>query len=154
MAKNKKYTLTSDFDYNYTLIVIKSVLEDFRLAYFLNNKFNLQLKKEEFSLNYKNGEFSVFSFENINNNQYWSLISNKQVVDKEVKGDDNYNLFEEISNTFTLINEEKKADYFLKIENNNTKPTTLIKNINSIHKVITSYEIDPNDLKSKDLLIF
>jgi hypothetical protein len=154
MAK-KKYILTTEFDYDYTLIVIKSVLEDYRLAYFLNKTFNLLLKKEDFKLNFdhKKGDFSVFGFDDLSTNSYWSLIANKQVINKEVKTD-NYNLFDEISNTFVLLPEEKKADYFLKIENNTQEITTIIKKINTIYRVITSYEINPNDLKSKDLLIF
>jgi hypothetical protein len=154
MAK-KKYILTTEFDHDYTLIVIKSVLEDYRLAYFLNKAFNLHLKKEDFKLNFdhKKGDFSVFGFDDLSTNSYWSLIANKQVINKEVKTD-NYNLFDEISNTFILLPEEKKADYFLKIENNTQEITTIIKKVNTIHRVITSYEINPNDLKSKDLLIF
>ena len=154
MAK-KKYILTTEFDHDYTLIVIKSVLEDYRLAYFLNDVFNLQFKKESFELSFhhKKGEFSVFGYEDTTNNSYWSLIANKQVIENEVKSD-NYNLFDEISNTFVLLPEEKKADYFLKIENNTQEITTIIKKINAMHRVITSYEINPNDLKSKDLLIF
>ncbi len=154
MAK-KKYILTTEINHDYTLIVIKSVLEDYRLAYFLNSTFNLFLIKENFELKFHNkkGEFSVFGYENFSDNSYWSLIANKQIVDKEVKSD-NYNMFDEISNTYILIPEEKKVDYFLKIENNNITTTNLIKKINSLHRVITSYEINPNDLKSKDLLIF
>jgi len=154
MAK-KKYILTTEINHDYKLIVIKSVLEDYRLAYFINKTFNLFLKKENFELTFHNkkGEFSVFGFDDLSTNSYWSLIANKQVIDKEVKSD-NYNLFDEISNTFILIPEEKTVDYFFKIENNNKQITTLIKRINSIHKVITSYEINPNNLKSKDLLIF
>jgi len=150
----KKYTLLTEFNHDYTLIVIKTVLEDFRLAYFLNLNFGLQLKKEDFTLKVhkKEGEFTVFGYEDLNTAKYWSLIANKQIVDKKENG--HFNLFEEISNTYTLIKEEKKADFFLKIENNNITTTTLIKKINSFYKVITSYEINPNDLKSKDLLIF
>lgn len=151
MAK-KRYTLQTEIKHDYTLIVIKTVLEDYRLAYFLNQTFDIFLKKEDFQLKFNNGEFSIFGFEE-ENNKYWSLIANKQVIEKEVISD-SYNLFNEISNTFILIPEEKKTDYFLKIENNNIKLTTIIKKLNTIHRIITSYIIDPNDLKSKDLLIF
>ncbi|HIP26431.1 MAG TPA: IPExxxVDY family protein [Flavobacteriaceae bacterium] len=151
----KKHPFVIEIDHDYSLIVIKSVLEDFRLAYFLNQVFDIALKKDDFHLDFHNkkGEFAVFSYENINTSEYWSLIANKQVVDKEENGNE-YNMFAEISNTYILIPEEKKADYFLKIENNTHNITTIIKKINSIHRVITSYEINPNDLKSKDLLIF
>ena len=103
--------------------------------------------------NKKQGVFSVFDFDDATTSEYWSLIANKQIIDKEVKSD-NYNLFDEVSNTYILIPEEKTVDFFLKIENNTKQITTLIKKINTIHRVIMSYEINPNNLKSKDLLIF
>ena len=154
MTKKKKHTLKLEFEHDYTLIVIRSVLQDFRMAYYLNLVFNLQLKKENFTVTSpkKGGNFTVFGFENLSNDQYWSLIANKQIIQLETG--DSFNFFHEISNTFTFLKEEKKADYFLKIENNNIATTTLIKRINSIHKVITSYVIDPNELKSKNTLIF
>lgn len=154
MAK-KKHILTTENDHNYILIAIKTSLEDFRLVYFLNKTFDITINKYNFSLDFskKEGAFSVFGYEDLNTNEYWSLIANKQIVDKEEQ-QDNYNLFNEISNTFILIPEEKKADYFLKIESNNVPVTTIIKKINTIHKVITSYEINLKNLKSKDLLIF
>lgn len=150
----KKYTLIQ-IDYDYSLIVIKTTLEDFRLAYLLNQTFSLNIKKYNFSLDFsnKNGVFSVFGFEDLNTNEYWSLIANKQVVNKK-ETSNNYNMFEEISNTFILIPEERQADFFLKIENNSLPTTTIIKKLNTIHSIITSYEINPNNLKSKDLLIF
>ncbi|HIE45830.1 MAG TPA: IPExxxVDY family protein, partial [Flavobacteriaceae bacterium] len=111
--------------------------------------------KNDFNLDFHNkkGEFAVFSYENTNTGEYWSLIANKQIVDTSENSEE-YNMFAEISNTYILIPEEKKVDYFLKIENNTHNITTIIKKINAIHRVITSYEINPNDLKSKDLLIF
>lgn len=154
MAK-KKYTLVTEFDYDYTLIVIKTTLEDFRLAYFLNKFFNIRLTKKKVSLDFKNkrGSFAVFDFENLITNEYWALIANKQVVEKQVT-ESGYNMFEEISNTFILIPEEKTADYLLKIENLDIPVTNLLQKINKITRVITSYEVNPNNLKSKDLLIF
>lgn len=153
VLKKKKHKLHIDYDYDYTLIVIKSALKDFRLAYHLNQEFNLQLKKERFTLNIqdKDGKFSVFSYDDPCRDQYWALITNKQTIQKK---EDSNSLFDEMSNTFTLISEEKNADYFLKIENNTIPNTILIQRINAIHKVITSYEIDPNNFKSKNCLIF
>jgi len=151
----KKHILEAAFDHDYQLIVIKTVLENFRLAYFLNKALQIQLKKYRFLLQFqhKKGAFDVFGYENEMNSAYWALIANKQIIEKETT-DDAFSLFEQISNTFILIQEEKTVDYFLKIENNNTPITEIIQTLNSIHKVITAYEIDPNTLKSKDLLIF
>ena len=153
----KKYVLKTKIKHNYFLIAIKTVLEDYRLAYYLNEKFDLQFKKEDYSLNFpsKEGSFTVFGFENPVTSSYWSLIANKQVVEKKVNAS-MVSLFDEISNTYVLITEKKKIDYFIKIETN-YKPEekiSFIKKINAIHRVITSYEIDPNTLKSKEFLIF
>lgn len=154
MAK-KKHILTTVLKHDYILIAIKTVLEDYRLVYFLNKTFSLFLKRADFSLqfNKKQGVFSVFDFEDATTSTYWSVIANKQIIAQEVKTDNN-NLFDEISSTYILIPEEKTVDFFLKIENNTKQITNLIKEINAIHRVITSYEINPNNLKSKDLLIF
>jgi len=153
----KKHFLKTDFEHDYFLIGIKSVLEDYRLAYYLNNTFNLHLKKENFSLNFssKDGEFPVFGFEDLLTNEYWSLIVNKQIIEKKVHAG-TFSLFDKISNTYILIPEEKTVDYFIKIETDFSKKDKeiLIKKINTIHRVITSYEINPNNLKSKDILIF
>ena len=156
LARKKTHILKEEFDHNYTLVVIRSILPEYRLAYYLNLAFSLQLKKEKFTLTTKakKGNFSVFGFENFANNQYWALIANKQII-QEKRENDYSSLFIEISNTFTFLQEEKKADYLLKIENNNNITTAaLIKKISSIHKVITSYAIDPNKLKAKNSLIF
>jgi len=153
----KKHTLKAEIDHDYFLIAIKSVLEDYRLAYYLNKKFNLQFKKEDFSLNFNHraGNFSVFGFKSPITNSYWSLILNQQTVEQKVS-EQTVSLFEEITNTYILIPEEKKVDYFLKIEHQYSpeEKEDFIKSINTIHRVITSYEVNPNDLKSKDLLIF
>ncbi|MEE9349304.1 MAG: IPExxxVDY family protein [Flavobacteriaceae bacterium] len=153
----KKHSLKIEIEHDYFLIAIKSVLEDYRLAYFLNKEFDLGFKKENFSLNFKKkeGDFTVFGYDHLTSNCYWSLILNKQVIEKKVNPNI-FSLFEEISNTYILIPEEKKTDYFLKIEQSFSKSEKInfIKKINSIHRVITSYEINPNELKSKDFLIF
>lgn len=154
MAKKKIHIYKPEYNHDYTLIVIKSILPDYRLAYLLNDALNLQLKKEDFTLNVynKEGNFSIFCFDAKDSNQHWALIANKQIVQKK-ENTDYLSLFDEVSNMFIFMPEEKKADYFLKIENNNTA-IPLIKRINAIHKVITSYEINPKDLKLRDSLIF
>ncbi len=153
----KKHFLKTDFEHDYFLVGIKSVLEDYRLAYYLNCTFDLQLKKEDFSLNFssKDGEFPIFGFEDSLTNKYWSLIVNKQIIEEKVP-EDVFSLFEEIANTYILIPEEKTVDYFIKIESNISKKDkeNVLKKISTIHRVIASYEINPNNLKSKDILIF
>ncbi len=70
-----------DFDeIDYQLIAIHTTLEDYRLAYFINQQLNLQLKKTNCSIPIANktGEtqFSRFLFEDFKNDVVWNLIEN------------------------------------------------------------------------------
>jgi len=153
----KKHSLDFTLEHDYSLIAIFSALEDYRIAYCLNKLLNLQLRRDNFDINFskKDGDFSVFSFEDIDSFNYWALLSNKQIINQETS-EESFNLFQEISNTYILIPEKKKVDYFIKIEGDYQADEIqkIIKKINAIHQVISSYEIDPKTLKSKDFLIF
>ena len=153
-----------DFDdIDYYLIAIHTSLEDYRLAYFINQQLpiNLSKSKEEVQINIKEGEtnFSRFYYYDIENAVSWNLIQNKnEVLQKKV--DTVQNLFSnvsmEISTKVYLLPEFKKADYFLKIENteetmNAVKIKTLLNKIDSISTV---YSVDTNKIKSKNNLIF
>ena len=69
--------------------------------------------------------------------------------------ENNY-LFKEDYQTAILIQEKKQIDYFLKIDSDfdTQELNEVIKKVNSIKNVITSYNINPQTLKSKDFLIF
>jgi hypothetical protein len=68
----------------------------------------------------------------------------------------NNNLFGEETKVYHLINEKKMVDYFIKINgdlSHDELQNIIIKLKNTV-KIITSYEVNPNDLLSKDYLIF
>lgn len=144
-------------DNNYTLIGIHSTLEEYKLAYLLNQKMNTKFAKANFSLDFENknnnASFSIFEFINPKFSQSWFLISNQFTNRLEgiSKG-----LFETNEITTYLIPEKKKVDFFLKLEGdfNYDYIAKKVEEINGINQVITSYKIDPNTLKSKDFLIF
>ncbi|MBC5840324.1 MAG: IPExxxVDY family protein [Flavobacteriaceae bacterium] len=153
-----------DFDdIDYYLIAIHTSLEDYRLAYFINQQLpiNLSKSKEEVQINIKEGEtnFSRFYYYDTENAVSWNLIQNKnEVLQKKI--DTTQNLFSnvcmEISTKVYLLPEFKKADYFLKIENteetmNALKIKTLL---NKIESISTVYSVDTNKIKSKNNLIF
>ncbi|MBU0941697.1 MAG: IPExxxVDY family protein [Bacteroidetes bacterium] len=153
-----------DFDdIDYYLIAIHTSLEDYRLAYFINQQLpiNLSKSKEEVQINIKEGEtnFSRFYYYDAENAVSWNLIQNKnEVLQKKI--DTTQNLFSnvcmEISTKVYLLPEFKKADYFLKIENteetmNALKIKTLL---NKIESISTVYSVDTNKIKSKNNLIF
>jgi hypothetical protein len=158
-----KLQLDDLYDYDYDLIAIHSLLEDYRLAYFLNQSLPILLSKSKDSIEIttKDGEafFSKFIFEDKANHIQWSLIQNKNEIVTSGSGNDQdlfLNTNFEIETSVFLIPEYKKVDYFLKIENNHDtfNIDEIIKKINTIERISTVYSIDPDKIKSKNNLIF
>jgi ribosomal protein L28 len=148
---------------DYDLIAIHSSLEDYRLAYFLNQKLSTLLgkSKDEIGVTVKEGEttFSKFTFDDEHNDIFWSLVPNKNEI-TITKTSTGQNLFldttVEISTKVYLLPELKKVDYFLKIENNkNTLDLSeMVRSIKSINRISTVYAVVPEKIKSKNNLIF
>ncbi|MFV8321694.1 IPExxxVDY family protein [Flavobacterium sp. LB3P21] len=148
---------------DYYLIAIHTSLEDYRLAYFINQKLpiNLSKSKNEIQINIKEGEtnFSRFYYNDAEKEVSWNLIQNKNEVIQYKKGS-TQNLFSnvtmEVSTKVFLLPEFKKVDYFLKIENNeDTMNVSKIQiQLNTIDNVSTVYTVDINQIKSKNNLIF
>ena len=153
-----------DFDeIDYNLIAIHTSLEDFRLAYFINQKLpiNLSKSKDEVQINIKEGEtnFSRFYYYDLEKAISWNLIQNKNEVSQQKK-DTVYNLFSNVTMEITtrvfLLPEFKKADFFLKIENNEdiTDVSKIRIILNTIDSISAVYTVDTNQIKSKNNLIF
>ena len=153
-----------DFDeIDYNLIAIHTSLEDYRLAYFLNQKLGLNLSKspDEIQKSVREGETNLARFSYIveESDNRWNLIQNKNEV-AHSKNIESQNLFfnvkMEMATKVFLLPEFKKVDYFLKIENNDgisSISETLIL-INSIESISTVYIVDAKKIKSKNNLIF
>ena len=148
---------------DYYLIAIHTSLEDYRLAFFINQKLPINLSKSEneIQINIKEGEtnFSRFYYNDIESTITWNLIQNKNEVVQYKKGN-TQNLFSdvtmEVATKVFLLPEFKKVDYFLKIENNDDamdifKIQLLL---NTIDSISTVYIVDTNQIKSKNNLIF
>ncbi len=148
---------------DYYLIAIHTSLEDYRIAYFINQKLpiNLGKSKDEVHIQIKDGEtqFSRFYFYDAENAVSWNLIQNKNEVFQQ-KRLNTQDLFSEtpleIATKVYLLPEFKKADYFLKIENTaDMINVSEIKQIlNTIEDITTAYTVDTNQIKSKNNLIF
>ncbi|TDD78353.1 IPExxxVDY family protein [Flavobacterium caseinilyticum] len=148
---------------DYYLIAIHTSLEDYRLAFFINQKLPVILSKSEneIQINIKEGEtnFSRFYYIDKESTITWNLIQNKNEVIQYKKGN-TPNLFSgvtmEVATKVFLLPEFKKVDYFLKIENNDD--TMNVSNIqlllNTIDSISTVYLVDTNKIKSKNNLIF
>ena len=147
---------------DYQLIAIHSTLEDYRLAYYINQNLPINLQKENCNIHISNKEgktqFTRFVFEDLKDIA-WNLVQNKN--DYFVPSQNsNEGLFAESNNKFStkiyLIPEFKKVDYFLKIENGEvhidvSKITNCIKKID---RVSTVYAVEVEKIKSKNNLIF
>lgn len=148
---------------DYHLIAIHTSLEDYRLAYFINQNLpiNLSKSKDEIQINIKEGEtnFSRFYYYDSEKAISWNLIQNKNEVSQQKK-DADQNLFSDLTQGIAtkvyLLPEFKKADFFLKIENtDNTIEVSKVKIIlNTIDSISTVYTVDTNQIRSKNNLIF
>jgi hypothetical protein len=148
---------------DYNLIAIHTSIEDYRLAYFINQKLPINLSKsnEEVQIKIKGGEttFSRFDYYDSENGISWNLIQNKNKFSQQ-RLDTVQNLFSnvtmEIATKVYLLPEFKKTDYFLKIENTReTMNVTQIRAIlNTIDSISAVYTVDANQIKSKNNLIF
>ncbi|HLA56026.1 MAG TPA: IPExxxVDY family protein [Flavobacterium sp.] len=146
---------------NYELIAIHTSLEDYHLAFFINQKFPVLLSKNknEIQAKTKEGEawFSRYTFENTENDVTWDLIQNKNEI-LVPKKDKSRNLFadasQEIAARVYLLPEFKKVDYFLRIENSGETAEKLISGLNKINKISTIYTVNAGEIKSKNNLIF
>ena len=154
---SKIHSFDFEFDHDYTLIGIHSILEDFRIAYFLNQNLNINLNRSSEDLDFpsKNCSFPFYIYEDEATFTTWSLLSNKYVFVENVSSLKN-NLFKKETKTSFLIPEKKKVDYFIKINRTISQNNLLniLTKINKTPKIITSYILDPNNLKSKENLIF
>jgi hypothetical protein len=158
-----KLSLDEFDEVDYELIAIHTSLEDFRLAYFINQQLPIILSRsnDEIGVKTKDGEamFAKFSFEDVSKDINWTLIQNKnEIIVKKKSLEQNLFLDEnvEINNKVYLLPELKKVDYFLKIENNcNTyKVDGIIQKLNNIDWISTVYDVNPETIKSKNNLIF
>ncbi|WP_294736667.1 IPExxxVDY family protein [uncultured Flavobacterium sp.] len=148
---------------DYELIAIHSSLEDYRLAYFINQSLPVLLEKSHKDINMKFTKsescFSRFVFEDIDTDSIWNLIQNKNSVvttqEQEVTSLFSNIKLDMITNSYFLP-EFKKVDYILKVENIPTPltSTSLINELLAVKHITTAYTIEHNKLKSKNNLIF
>lgn len=144
---------SDDLEKDYKLIAIHSDIEPYRLAFEINKKLKVQLKRSSFDLSFKN-KSSIFDLykhisEVFNTKLY--LILNKSTEKKKIEGQ---LLFENFDEQSYLIPELRKAQYLLKIEGGGFDVDNLLKKLNEIDNVISSYRTEISSIKSKYNLIF
>ena len=144
---------SDDLEKDYKLIAIHSNIEPYKLAFEINKKLKIQLKRSSFDLSFKN-KSSIFDLykhisEVFNTKLY--LILNKSTEKKKIEGQ---LLFENFDEQSYLIPELRKAQYLLKIEGGGFDVDNLLKKLNEIDNVISSYRTEISSIKSKYNLIF
>lgn len=150
-----------DFDQiDYDLIAIYTTLEDYRLAFKINQQLDILLSKNAneipIEISKQNASFSRFTFEDEQKRMIWDLIQNKQEIMLPVP-EKSATLFEDkmVATPVNLIAELRKVDYLLKIEHENQiQIKDIISKLKKMDVISTVYEVDAKDIKSKNNLIF
>ena len=144
---------SSDLEEDYVLIAIHCNSEPYKLAFEINLKLKTKLEKSVIDISFK-GDNSIFELykhisETYNTRLY--LISNKSKNNTDLNVQ---SLFDDLSISTFLVPELKKADFLLKIEGGGFKIESLLKKLNEIRSVVSSYTVSVNSDKSKYNLIF
>ena len=153
--------LVDDFsDDIYSLMAIHCTIEDYRVAYLLNKYLNINLvrKTQDLDFKYIAASYSIFEWEDKNQQITWNLVSNvcKKEEDSLTSTGSLFKAPNKIIRTHNLIPEYKKVDYLLKIYNdgNFINEKTITHKIQEIPQIAAVYTIDVAKLKSKNNLIF
>ena len=145
------------YEDDFSLIGIHTTLEDFKLAYLLNQKLSINFKKSKNEIRFSTSEnppsFSYFEYHNIKFDFEWVLIANSSKRENQTEPNE---LLLTTETKSYLIPEKKKVDFFIKISGELQYHfiAETVDKVKKIDQIITSYPIDKNTLKSKDFLIF
>ena len=146
--------------HDYGLIGIHCSIEDFRLAYFLNNYLKINLSRKPKDVDFSNQvNYPIFEWFDERKLITWNLVSNSCKVDSQ-SFESSESLFsnpQTTTKTHYLVPEYRKVNFFLKITEEDihqTKIKRILNKIQNIPQIVTAYSLKPDDLKSKNNLIF
>lgn len=149
--------IKNSYESAFHLIGVHTSLEDFQLAYLLNEHLKTCFHKAPFTLDMetKHGKacFSLYNEVSKESELEWYLIANTYTEEKINPLDAIAMIVE--TKTY-LVPENKNVDYFLKIVGKPTRELIhqTIQAVNQINQIVSSYLIEANTLKSKQFLIF
>lgn len=158
-----KLLLDDDLSEEYALIAIHCSEEAYKMAFMLNQKLSLQLKRRNVDLEFSNEglevTFPIFKFEDTPRYIEYYLVSNTcKSISAILQPSGGLFDIEQNSETITthLLPEFKNVDFFLKIdaESGRLGIRNILASINELNQVISAYEIKPETVKSKNNLIF
>lgn len=108
--------LVDDFeDEAYSLLAIHCNLEDYRIAFLLNQFLNINLKRCAYDLDfqYTTASYSVYEWEDNKRQSMWNLIGNifKREEDSLVSSGSLFDATSKVIKTYNLIPEYKNVNY-------------------------------------------
>lgn len=160
---NTMFILEEEYSEPFTLIGIHCGEEEYKVAFLLNQKLNLQLKRKKSDLDFSfQGlmvTFPLYDFEDKNHYIHYYLVANK-CRSKDASLHSSGGLFNELdsprSNVHYLLPEFKKVDYLLKIYSDleTAHIREILGGLKEVKQIVSAYEIDAENIKSKSNLIF
>lgn len=130
-----KHTLEVDYDYDFDLIGISCHLKDYRFCWILNRLLNQNLERQTEGISTGISTHTLYHALCPETRTKLSLIVNR-------------------SKEGLFVPEQKQLDFLLVLrENALIEPDELVEVINSDPNVLMSYKIDPERIKSKELLL-
>ncbi len=153
--------LVDDFSEDtYSLLAMHCTIEDYRVAYLLNQYLLISLKRklQDLDFKYAASSYSIYEWEDKAQQTTWNLISNvcKKEEDSLISTGSLFNSQSKITRTHNLMPELKQVNYLLKINNGGgfINEKVIIHKIQEIPQIAAVYSIEVSQLKTKDNLIF
>lgn len=158
-----KLIFEEDFEEEFKLIGIHASVENYKIAFLLNQylRTNFKRRRKDLDFSTKNLSISFPIFEYYDATTYYDmfLVANKskslEIFTSKAEG-----LFPETSaektSTSYLLPEYKTVDYIIKVftELEEVPVQKIISEINKIKQIISAYEIEIDKIKSINNLIF
>lgn len=132
----KKFSIDIDFTEGYHLLGIVTQLKDYRLAFFLNDKLDMHLKKyDDLQLSEKGGQYSWYCYVDDENDVSFFLIANHHSKGKLIQA--------------------QKMDHFFLVKNmiDESNLMEMISAIRKITGVLAVFKLDMKKLKDLDIMI-
>jgi len=153
--------LVDDFcDDSFVLIAIHCRLEDYRVAYLINQHLGINLTRcpNDLDLNYTASSYALFDWYDAVNDENWNLVANVCKKEEESVSSSGVLFNEElkVTKTYNLLPELSQVDFFLKISNDRgiVNDKYINNKLQQIPQIITNYKVSESQIKSKEHLIF
>jgi hypothetical protein len=145
--------LEDSYEEDFALVGIHTGLDDYALAYALNESLKIRLRRTGSDLAFSSEvSYPFFEWKNELYDQNWALLTNSCITSQKSHPGDLFPEEPSYSNHH-LLPEHKGVNFLLKTDEEVLRPEMLNK-IKAIPGVITAYVIQTENLKSKPNLIF